>query len=82
MNRVPVATKTSFPTLGAYPHASKALPKAMYASGNYVGLPERFYRECRAHCASTVRYMVKGADGLIYHRDWGVYAPYLKGERE
>ena len=30
----PVATKTSFPTLGAYPHASKALPKAMYASGN------------------------------------------------
>ena len=43
----------------------------------YVGLPERFYRECRAHCASTVRYMVKGADGLIYHREWGVYAPCL-----
>ena len=42
---------------------------------SYVGLPERFYRECREHCASTVRYMVKGADGLIYHRDWGVYAP-------
>ena len=41
----------------------------------YVGLPERFYRECREHCASTVRYMVKGADGLVYHREWGVYAP-------
>nr|WP_304969036.1 hypothetical protein [uncultured Acetatifactor sp.] len=44
---------------------------------SYVGLPERFYRECRAHCASTVRYMVKGADGLVYHREWGVYAPCL-----
>ncbi len=44
----------------------------------YVGLPEKFYRECRAHCASTVRYMVKGAEGLIYHREWGVYAPCLR----
>ena len=41
----------------------------------YVKLPETFYRECRAHCASTVRYMVKGAEGLVYHREWGIYAP-------
>ncbi len=50
----------------------------------YVNLPEAFYRECRKHCASTVRYMLKGEDGLVYHRDWGIYAPaYLewgKGE--
>lgn len=44
----------------------------------YVRLPEAFYRECREHCASTVRYMLKGEDGLVYHREWGVYAPYLK----
>ena len=44
----------------------------------YVGLPEAFYRECRAHCASTVRYMVKGADGLVYHKGWGIYGPYMK----
>ncbi len=45
----------------------------------YVGLPEAFYRECRAHCASTVRYMVKGAADLVYHKGWGVYGPaYLK----
>ena len=44
----------------------------------YVGLPERFFRECRGHCASTVRYMVKGAEGLIYHKRWGIYAPYFK----
>ena len=41
----------------------------------YVGLPEGFYRECREHCASTVRYMVKGAEGLVYHKGWGVYGP-------
>ena len=41
----------------------------------YVKLPEAFYRECREHCASTVRYMLKGVDGLVYHRDWGIYAP-------
>lgn len=44
----------------------------------YVKLPSSFYRECRDHCASTVRYMVKGADGLVYHKGWGIYAPYLK----
>jgi predicted transcriptional regulator of viral defense system len=45
----------------------------------YVKLPEAFYRECRAHCASTVRYMVKGAEGQVYHKGWGVYAPaYLR----
>ena len=44
---------------------------------DYVRLPEAFYRECRAHCASTVRYMVKGAEGLVYHKGWGVYAPVL-----
>ena len=44
----------------------------------YVGLPEAFYRECRAHCASTVRYMVKGAADLVYHKGWGIYGPYLK----
>ena len=26
------------------------------------------------HCASIVRYMVKGAEGLIYHREWGLCA--------
>ena len=46
----------------------------------YVKLPEAFYRECREHCASTVRYMVKGADGLVYCREWGIYAPYLNIE--
>ena len=45
----------------------------------YVKLPEGFYRECRKHCASTVRYMVKGAEGLVYQRGWGVYAPCLDG---
>ena len=44
----------------------------------YVKLPETFYRECKAHCASTVRYMIKGENGLIYHRGWGIYAPHLK----
>ena len=43
----------------------------------YVGLPEAFYRECRAHCASTVRYMIKGVEGLVYHREWRVYGPFL-----
>ena len=43
----------------------------------YVGLPEEFYRECREHCASTVRYMIKGAEGLVYHKGWGVYGPCL-----
>ena len=42
---------------------------------DYVKLPESFYQECREHCASTVRYMLKGKDGLIYHRGWGIYAP-------
>ena len=43
------------------------------------GLPRAFYQECREHCASTVRYMIKGADGLVYHKGWGVYAPaYLR----
>ena len=46
----------------------------------YVGLPERFYRECREHCASTVRYMIKGAEGLVYHKGWGIYAPCLSEE--
>lgn len=46
---------------------------------SYVKLPKAFYRECREHCASTVRYMLKGADGLVYHKGWGVYAPaYLE----
>ena len=45
----------------------------------YVKLPNAFYRECREHRASTVRYMLKGADGLIYDRDWGIYAPCLSG---
>ena len=41
---------------------------------------QAFYRECREHCASTVRYMMKGTDGLIYHKEWGIYAPaYLGG---
>ena len=44
----------------------------------YVKLPEAFYRECRAHCASTVRYMVKGATDLVYHREWGIYGPCLR----
>lgn len=46
---------------------------------SYVKLPKAFYRECREHCASTVRYMLKGVDGLVYHKGWGVYAPaYLE----
>ena len=45
---------------------------------SYVKLPEMFYRECREHCASTVRYMVKGAEGLVYHKGWGVYGPCFK----
>lgn len=43
----------------------------------YVKLPKAFYQECREHCASTVRYMIKGADDLVYHRDWRIYAPSL-----
>jgi predicted transcriptional regulator of viral defense system len=49
---------------------------------DYVKLPESFYRECREHCASTVRYMLKGKDGLIYHRGWGIYAPSIAGQME
>ena len=45
----------------------------------YVRLPKSFYQECREHCASTVRYMVKGAEGLVYHKGWGVYGPCLRG---
>nr|WP_300848744.1 transcriptional regulator [uncultured Acetatifactor sp.] len=48
----------------------------------YVDLPERFYRECREHCASTVRYMIKEAEGLVYHKGWGIYAPVLIGNRD
>ena len=49
----------------------------------HVGLPEAFYRECRKRSASTVRYMVKGAESLIYHREWGIYAPaYLERGEE
>ena len=47
-----------------------------------MGLPERFFRECRGHCASTVRYMVKGEGKLVYHKGWGVYGPCLKGGQE
>ena len=43
----------------------------------YVKLPRSFYQECRERRASTVRYMIKGADGLVYDRGWGIYAPYL-----
>ena len=46
----------------------------------YVRLPESFFRECREHCASTVRYMLKGKDGLVYHREWGIYAPAYLGD--
>ena len=48
----------------------------------YADLPERFYRECREHCASTVRYMIKEAEGLVYHKGWGIYAPVLIGNRD
>ena len=48
----------------------------------YVRLPRVFYQECREHCASTVRYMIKGADGLVYHKGWGVYAPAYLGCEE
>ena len=48
----------------------------------YVGLPEEFYRECREHCASTVRYMVKGAEGLVYNKVWGVYGPVSIADRD
>ena len=44
----------------------------------HVNLPESFYRECREHCASTVRYMAKEAGGLVYSRGWGIYAPELR----
>ena len=47
---------------------------------SYVKLPERFYRECREHCASTVRYMVKGAEGLVYHKGWGIYGPCIDNQ--
>lgn len=47
----------------------------------HVKLPEAFYRECREHCASTVRYMLREKDGLVYDREWGVYGPYLKGDQ-
>ena len=46
----------------------------------YVKLPEGFYRECRKHCASTVRYMVKGAVGLVYPGGGGIYGPCLKND--
>ena len=49
---------------------------------SYVKLPERFYRECREHCASTVRYMVKGAEGLVYNKVWGVYGPVSIADRD
>ena len=45
----------------------------------YVKLPKAFYQECRVHCPSTVRYMGKGA-GLVYCKEWRVYAPYLEDE--
>lgn len=46
----------------------------------YVELPETFYRECREHCPTTVRYMAKESGGLVYSKGWGIYAPYLKKE--
>lgn len=46
---------------------------------SYVKLPKAFYRECRERCPSTVRYMGKGA-GVIYCKEWGVYAPRLRSE--
>ena len=47
----------------------------------YVKLPEAFYRECRKHCPSTVRYMGKGAEGLVYCKEWGIYAPEVHVEQ-
>ncbi len=35
----------------------------------YVRLPEAFYRECREHGVSTVWYLLKGADGAVYHKE-------------
>lgn len=49
---------------------------------SYVKLPERFYRECREHCPSTVRYMGKGMGELVYCKGWGIYAPGVKGEQK
>ena len=49
---------------------------------DYVKLPKAFYQECREHCASTVRYMLKGEDGLVYHKGWGIYAPAYLGDYE
>ena len=48
---------------------------------DYVKLPEEFYRECRVHCPSTVRYMARDVGELVYHKGWGIYAPCLNTER-
>ena len=44
----------------------------------YVRLPEAFYQECRRCCPSTVRYVGKGTGELVYCKEWGIYAPFLK----
>lgn len=41
----------------------------------YVKLPKSFYRECKEHCPTTVRYLVKESDRRVYNREWGIYTP-------
>ena len=48
---------------------------------SYVTLPHACYRECREHCPGTVRYLGNGAEGLVYCKGWGVYAPEVHVEQ-
>lgn len=41
----------------------------------YVDMPKDFYWECKEHCPTTVRYLVKESAALVYHKGWGIYAP-------
>lgn len=41
----------------------------------YVKLPKEFYKECKQHCPTTVRYLVKESNKMVYNRNWGIYTP-------
>lgn len=41
----------------------------------YVNLSDTFYMECKMHCPTTIRYLLKNTDELVYQKGWGIYAP-------
>ena len=49
-------------------------------AGGYSGMHHAAAAVGRGQAVGMpVRYMIKGAEGLVYHKGWGVYGPCLRG---